>query len=268
MTEKALPRAVTSIDVLKSVAVVIMIIDHIGYYFFPDHLMWRAVGRVGFPVWFFLVGYARGREISSRLFLGAAILLLANMLVGMPLVPLNALFTIMAIRLLLDRYTAQTFKDVRGLLASCAVLAVLIFPTVPLTEYGTLAFITAMFGYVIRNRPGLNADGLGRGALPWFFAFFTFVTFVVSEQLLFKFDTPAFIVMAAGTALTIVALFEFRTVTFEKTASWPEAIRGLFHIGGRRTLEIYVLHLCAFKIIAALLYPARYHWFHVTVLGG
>ena len=43
-------------DWLKILAVVTMVIDHIGYYLFPDILGLRLVGRIAFPIFLFLVG--------------------------------------------------------------------------------------------------------------------------------------------------------------------------------------------------------------------
>lgn len=43
-------------DWLKVLAVVTMVIDHIGYYLFPDILGLRLVGRIAFPIFLFLVG--------------------------------------------------------------------------------------------------------------------------------------------------------------------------------------------------------------------
>ena len=71
---RTLPKDLTSHDLLKAFAVIIMVIDHAGYYFFPDQEWWRAIGRIGFPIWFFLVGHARGRVISRKLIIGAGLL--------------------------------------------------------------------------------------------------------------------------------------------------------------------------------------------------
>ena len=47
MVKAKLPAEITSYDLLKAAAVIIMIIDHVGYYFFIDEMWWRAVGRIG-----------------------------------------------------------------------------------------------------------------------------------------------------------------------------------------------------------------------------
>ena len=43
---------------IKLVAAALMVIDHIGYLFFPDVLIWRLVGRLSMPL--FAYGIARG----------------------------------------------------------------------------------------------------------------------------------------------------------------------------------------------------------------
>lgn len=40
---------------LKMIAIISMLIDHIGYIFFPDLLYFRAIGRIAFPIFCFLI---------------------------------------------------------------------------------------------------------------------------------------------------------------------------------------------------------------------
>lgn len=46
-------------DVLKLIAIITMLIDHIGFFFFPDELLFRQIGRLSFPIFCYLitVGY-------------------------------------------------------------------------------------------------------------------------------------------------------------------------------------------------------------------
>ena len=83
MGAKTLSRNITSYDMLKTAAVVLMIIDHIGYFFFPEMPIFRALGRLCVPIWMFLVGYARTREISRELWIGGVILAVSKMAVGL-----------------------------------------------------------------------------------------------------------------------------------------------------------------------------------------
>ncbi len=47
---KILPRDLTSYDLLKTLAVILMIIDHVGHHFFPDEMWFRVVGRLCVPI--------------------------------------------------------------------------------------------------------------------------------------------------------------------------------------------------------------------------
>ncbi len=257
---KKLPFEITTYDLIKSFAVIIMVIDHVGYYFFPDQLWFRAVGRVGFPVWFFLVGYASGRDVPAKLLGGAVILLAANMITGMPLLPLNALVTIIMIRLTIDYIMLPVMQEKISIWAISAVLFVLILPSYVVTEYGTQAIITAMFGYLVRHRAQVHRD------LVLYYMFFALISFVLIQQILFQFDPAQLAVVILGTALIRSLLYNFKPVTLPRlTAHTPWLLKFPIQVMGRRTLEIYVIHLIIFKCIALYLGDDRFELFRITL---
>lgn len=49
---------------IKLVAAILMVIDHTGYIFFPDMLIWRIIGRLSLPL--FAYGIAKGYEYSHK----------------------------------------------------------------------------------------------------------------------------------------------------------------------------------------------------------
>lgn len=53
-------------DTLKIIAMLTMLIDHIGAIFFPDQMLWRTIGRIAFPIfsWQLVEGFV---HTSSRL---------------------------------------------------------------------------------------------------------------------------------------------------------------------------------------------------------
>lgn len=249
MPAKPLPEAITSYDLLKTLAVVLMVVDHLGYYFFYDDPWWRAVGRVGFPVWFFLVGYSTGRAVPARLIAAAVIVLAANPLVGLALLPLNALFTIIAFRLVLDHLMRFALHGRTRLWAVSAALAAIAMPSCVLTEYGTLGLTTAMFGYLVQHRKTLNNESL---VLP--FMIFALLSFVIYQQKLYEFTASQFTVMALLTTAMHIMILQFRPHTFQgMTAACPRALTAVIQLCGRSTLEIYVVHLIAFGVLAVML---------------
>lgn len=49
---------------LKLLAVVLMVIDHIGYFLMPSNLILRIIGRLSFPLFAFLI--VKGYKYTSN----------------------------------------------------------------------------------------------------------------------------------------------------------------------------------------------------------
>lgn len=65
-------------DLLKLLAILTMVIDHIGYMYFPDETLFRIIGRLAFPIFAYqiAIGYSRTSNLKKytwRLFLFALI---------------------------------------------------------------------------------------------------------------------------------------------------------------------------------------------------
>lgn len=245
-----LPKTVTSYDVWKTLAVVLMIVDHIGFYMFYGDNEWRLVGRLCVPIWFFLVGYASSRDTSPRLWLAALILLMANPVTGQYLLPLNILFSILFVRYCLDPFIAKASQSAGDIFMGGAVLVLLAVPSWYIFEYGTLGLALALLGYIARHRSELN---IGREKEIVLF-FLVMVFFILLQQVGFEFSLYEFTLMALG--CSIISLILFYGFRAEKSAetSWLNLfpIRIFLQVCGRYTLEIYVLHLILLKAIALM----------------
>jgi hypothetical protein len=105
----------TSYDFLKFFAVVTMLIDHVGFFFFPDQPWLRAIGRLSFPCWMFLVGFANTRAVPKMLVGGCLALVGVNFVLGQYILPLNILALIILMRLVLTPLAQVVFKSKEGL---------------------------------------------------------------------------------------------------------------------------------------------------------
>lgn len=242
----SLPSVITSYDLLKILAVVTMVIDHLGVYFFPDLIWMRAVGRASAPIWLFLIGYARSRDITALLLISGGILLIANSLVGLPIFPLNILFTIAATRFVLDRLTHAFLKNEdreRRIILLCALVFLIPF-TDMISEYGTLALLFALMGYLVRN--------IIRGAPLIWVTFIAFGAYGAYEGLIFGFSPPmmAVMVLAVGSVIPLLYWFDGRALP-PLEARLPKILSTMLRFCGRRTLLIYVVHLLLFKILTS-----------------
>lgn len=256
---KAFPKEITSYDVMKSLAVLIMIIDHIGYYFFPEEQWFRVVGRMCVPIWFFLIGYAHSRDLSPILWIGGGILIITNVIVGMGLLPLNILFTVLIVRLLLDHVFLRMLKSRIDAFMGWATLLLLLIPTYFLFEYGTVAITLAFIGYIARNKDVLKKEYAFFGMRSHIWVIGASLAFVASQIMFMGYFTPIQMTILCSGLMVIPWLLYKR---FQPTVFTTSSM--LMSFLGRYTLEIYVVHLILFKVIAALTINADlWMWFDV-----
>jgi hypothetical protein len=248
---KQLPSALTSYDLLKTFAVLTMIIDHIGGYFFPDDLWWRAAGRMSAPVWLFLIGYAMSRDFSPKLYIGAAVLIVASGVLGPSVLPINILVTILCIRLILDQTIDWGLIRLSGFLQISALIFLLALPLVFVIDYGAVALSIALYGAAMRR----CADGQAvfKDA-PIITGVMAFIFYCVLMIVIFGFSAPQGQAVLVGCGLVFLGLYFFKPAQYPCfTAKAPKIVVALLQFCGRRTLEIYIVHLLIFKALAVYL---------------
>ncbi|MCB1592465.1 MAG: hypothetical protein KDI90_08450 [Alphaproteobacteria bacterium] len=267
---KSLPRALTSYDLFKSFAVLSMFSDHIGAHFFPEEYWFRVFGRLCVPIWFFLIGYARSRDIPRRWIYGTLILVAVSVISGGGIFPLSILPTMIVLRLVIDRVIQYTDTSGEVLWLLSLFSAVLILPTSMIMDYGTQGLILAMLGYMVRqesDRLKLGEEsGIPRRPVQ-VFAFFSVAVFLFTQEFFGLYPPLAFLILSAGTVIIHIRLLAFKPVVHEElTGKLPRfAIQGM-QLFGRYSLEIYVIHLAVFKIIAAIMGTGGYAFFQWSVL--
>lgn len=261
--KKNLPSEITSYDLLKTFALVTMVIDHVGYYFFPEEEAWRLVGRLSAPVWFFLIGYAQSRDLGAPIWAGLILLVAANLVVGFPVLPLNILATMIFIRLVIDPAMHRALRDYEALLGISLIAVFLVIPTMSLWEYGTAGVLFAMYGYMMRRPETLTR--LPRHA-PTVFIILVVALYVGFQSLLFGFDKIQAALFALGMLPVMVWLTEFRPRLYPRlTAALTPAGAGLVQLCGRYSLEFYVLHVILFKVMALWMGDDRFGWFDMKL---
>lgn len=231
---------VTSYDVMKAAAIVLMVIDHLGAFFFPENDWLRALGRLCVPMWFFLIGYARSRHIPKDWIIGALILIAGTWYFEERVFYLNILVTMVIVRLTLDFFAPLFLKNLPLFALASVLCAALAFHTTAYTDYGTLAVPLAMLGLAARQ---------GTLTLPHLVAIY--LVFLVTQFLMFGFSGGPLWLFMVSLPLPLYACWRFRPAIFSQV---PEIIRVPVQFMGRRTLEIYVVHMIAFQFFSALIF--------------
>ncbi len=255
---KTLPKELTSYDLIKALAIILMIVDHVGHHFYPDEMWFRVVGRLCLPIWFFLIGYAKTTEIPKKLWIGAGVVAASAIISGQFLLPLNILFTIIVLRLLRGATVAGCFYSLDGMRGMFLILAFLIYPTSVLFEYGTGAMFFVLIGYYLRNKNTINKDIDPKYVK--IFAALSLLLFYVVQGINLPYILPEQTVfMFVGFAFIGFMLWNFKPVIYTKADKYiaPSVIKFIQFLG-RRTLEIYVAHILLFRAICMYLYPDKY----------
>lgn len=250
-----LPQQLTSYDLLKSFAVITMVIDHIGMYLFPEQNDWRAIGRLSMPVWLFLIGYAQSRELSPLLWGGGAVLVLSDFIIGNTIFPVNILFTILCARFILDFLMRGVLKSTDGMIWGVLGVTLLVIPTTFIFDYGTHAFLFAMFGYLVRHKESLSISR------PFLLSFMGVAVLVhaLFQNFVFEFNMSQAFIASMGILCVCLYMTNFKPHLYNP--SIPCFVKSPLQIMGRYSLEIYVLHLLLFKFIAFFMFPEDYSLF-------
>jgi len=167
-------------DMLKLLALITMLVDHIGYMYFPNEILFRIIGRLAFPIFAYqiAIGYSRTSNIKKyvlRLSLFALITQIPYSFFSADIkfnpIHLNVLFTFVAAIGMLYVYDMGTLKiknfikdkNYKNLLYGIFLLAlaivIIILPEVLsflikdfYFEYGLLALALVLLFHVFQGK--------------------------------------------------------------------------------------------------------------------
>lgn len=223
-----LVRPANTYDLLKCVAVLTMVVDHIGMYLLPEQMWLRVVGRIAFPLFLFLVGYSGHTHTGKRLLFSAGIVSVLDYFHTGSLLPFNILWAIALTRWGLGRW------GYRQVLLQAVPLGLGWALSVPLLAYGTGAVLLGALGAWARQ-PGESSTRR-----------FIIVVWVLvalhtlSQLVSFAFSTAQGlgVITIGGGVAYILSHFTLRAMGLPK----------VMVLVSRYALELYVLHLVILTI--------------------
>jgi len=253
------PPVVDNSDWLKSAAIILVAVDHFGYFFMENADWWSVFGRMAAPVFFFLMGYAQSRTVPLRwIWLGIILTLLDSWNnVWMWMTP-NILFSMVLIRI--ARPSVKTLILKYGwfafILLVCALI-VLLPVAANIVDYGAEGWLWALFGLCQR----VYVDG--RRATPVYSAvpyvgimrllacIVAAVVYVWQEQSIFWFSQVQLVTVTVGVGVLSIGLCLFQRGS--SRIQPPQPIALTLHFIGWHTLEIYVIQLAGSELIIRFL---------------
>ena len=223
-------------DYLKVFAIIAMIIDHIGYYLYPELEVFRWIGRFAFPIFLFLVGFNGKYTWSRKVFYSALIVQCVIFYTGPGSFTLNILFSILLVRGILAHLVSKFQKKDRVFLIFCVLFFACAHPYLSqILDYWSLGFFFALAWMIARY-------------YSWYFRVVcvVFIWLLVNTQVVFRFWdgsflNPQVIGLALGFCVLIV-LFYLLYKNNIPLKTWNFLDRIILWIS-RYALWIYVGHI-------------------------
>ncbi|MEM7020245.1 MAG: TraX family protein [Pseudomonadota bacterium] len=224
-----------SMDVLKSLALIISVVDHVGLYFFQDDPEFAIIGRFAAPVFFFIAGFSPNLRVRPSIWWYGLILTgFVYYLEGYGFY-LNILLSIGFCKLVLQYYAIEK----QGYLSIIAIFGVLLVAhpwLEPSIEYGTAGIAYALCGALLFRQAHSN-----------FMPVLLLATLMVHfSNYFFRYDVLYQQIMLI-TVMTILALGlpYLRYQTFRLPAVFSYSVMYM----GRYTLQLYACHVLLFSML-------------------
>lgn len=138
-------------DLLKLIAIISMIIDHIGYVFYPGIVEFRIIGRIAFPIFAYQIalGYCHTRDLKKYKFR----LLIFAMVSQIPYIlvfptGLNIFFNLLLAVYAIEFYDKNRFFGLGGLLIYTYLVGKVI-----LFGYGIYGILLSLIFYIYSKKP-------------------------------------------------------------------------------------------------------------------
>ncbi len=139
-------------DLLKVLAIIAMVIDHVGFYFFPEHVSLRMIGRTAMPMFCFFAGYNFKGKVNPIILLYGLLLYVDTLLVHNLHISANILISIFLGQVYLF-LTQNTVKNFYYSFVHVIFLALLFPVTKNLIDYGTISIAIMILGYRVQQDP-------------------------------------------------------------------------------------------------------------------
>lgn len=239
-------------DVIKCVAIILMVIDHVGKYFYPDINEFRLIGRMAFPLFMFLIGWSLQYDFRKSLLFFALALTAVDIVTHQAILPLNILYAILLTRVVIGWLHKGSYVKTH-LFVIFALLFVWWLPLRLLVDYSTTAIMFAICGYLVRKK--------ARDKKVISFFVLTAVFHIATQSLFFNFSPIQVAIMISAIAIIVWGMFHYE---FEKFTSYKKNSALIIPMFlARNSLQLYFLHLAVIKIVLYLLYPELYESFRL-----
>lgn len=216
-------------DFLMVVAIIFMIVDHVGLFFLTDIESLRIVGRVAAPLFLFLAGYGNSYVKPSYVFYG----FILTYLIGD--YPLDILITFFLLSLFYQ-YLIRFLSNFVSIIIVFYLSIIMSFLSLYLS-YGFFALLFFMAGKSLYNNNLIYS---------FVYLFSAFIVYFAFYYLFFYYNDIIFIISSIFLSL-VFGYFYNDVLTIKRKSN-----NYYFCLISRYSLQIYIVHIAAFSLLAAI----------------
>ena len=224
-------------DVLKSIAFLTMVIDHIGYYFFPQTFFIRAIGRASAIIFALLFGITKHKK-NNRVLLYAFLTSAVLCFFGDGILPLNILYNFYLSYFLID-YLEDLYYNSNFIFNIILILLIpLSFITNIFIEYGLIFLFLVFCGRLFSKENKTKKDKTTVITI--------FIMYFLYQILNFGFGIINSLIVAIMFYFIFKNMYNFKIVEVKKNK--------LLFFMSRYSLQLYTIHLLILNILLRWLY--------------
>lgn len=233
--------ALNTHDSLKIIGIILMIIDHVGQFFFPENLWLRLIGRGAAPLFFFLVGYDNRLRISVALLAYGSILSFTGYLLNGHFW-INILLNFVLIDRFLHLLPPERLNNANRLIIFVCIMLItcVIFPYI---EYGLAGLLIAFSARLLALK-----DPQGQ-----YYWLATLLFYYVTQAIVFGFFVAERYLVAFG-ILTLGLFYGLRAYSL-RPIGCPAWLLPMALVISRYSLAIYFYHLILLQSFSLYQHP-------------
>lgn len=228
-------------DIFKFVAMALMIIDHIGLYFFKLQAF-RLVGRLCIPILATIYGYYFKNKVDKNLLIWGSPLVILDLIIKKTMFPLNILFSFYISGKVLEFYNLNKYKlkewDRKIIFP---LLLILHFYIVGIFEYGIFIILFVVCGILFREGNNKNR---------YISILVIFWLYLMEQILHFNFNAIYSVILLILLSYTFLKLKGYRLEEFKKPID--NRLKNIIMFVSRYSMEIYTIHLILFRVFCYL----------------
>lgn len=233
-------------DYLKIIAIVLMIIDHIWFFFFPDALWMRLLGRGAFPIFLTLVWLSGSYKRRRDLLIWAIITQIPIVIFSISnhaywFLTLNILRSI-----IIARYIVHTLhqKNIKRALGISLILLTIIPITEAIFDYGSFAIFFALWWWMLREEKNTIITSI-YGASIW-----TLLMIFSIHNFQFSYNQQILLGIYAIIHIVLMYIVQYKNYSIY---IHPKRDKIIYRVA-KNALTIYIIHLIIFVIIKSILW--------------